>query len=117
MFIIINVRLFNSQMIQKSFFFYNYFHRCKIPECDNNVTEYSPIWLKNAVPYRHNEPEKCYRYATKMHGNSSIHQCSLDEFDNTNRMKCDEFVYKTNEVTILNEVSRNNIITLCSINM
>lgn len=78
-------------------------YRCKIPECDKNVTEYAPIWLENAVPYRHNEPEKCIRYSTKMYSNSSNRQCSLDEFDNTKRMKCDEFVYRTNEVTILNE--------------
>lgn len=82
-----------------------YVHRCKIPECDKNVTEYSPSWLENAVPLRHNEPEKCFRYPSKMYSNSSAQECSFDAFDNTKQVKCDEFVYKTNEVTILNEVS------------
>lgn len=83
------------------------FLRCKIPECDQNVTRYSPIWIENAVPFRHNEPEKCFRYQSNTYANSSTHrdQCSFDEFDRTKIIKCDDFVYKTNEVTILNEVS------------
>lgn len=48
------------------------------------------------------------RYPTNIYTNSSTHQCSFDEFDKSKHIKCDDFVYKTHEVTILNEVSKSD---------
>lgn len=36
-------------------------------------------------------------------------QCyDIDLFNMTEKISCDEFVYETDEVTLLNEVSKNN---------
>lgn len=89
--------------------YYIVFYRCKIPECDdNNVTtnEFSPKWLMNAVPTSTTNglPEKCLRFVSRR--NVTDTECSSpDNFDANSTVECIEFVYKTTEKTILNQVN------------
>lgn len=78
-----------------------------IPECDNiNHTEYSPKWLKDAVPYHNSlKPSKCQRYQYR--NESSEELCNITNFDISLITTCNEFIYKTNELTIVKEVYEN----------
>jgi hypothetical protein len=95
--------------------------RCIIPECDNlNHPEYNADWIGNAIPITNSKPSKCYRYeslspepsyGTKLYfdhfGKANDNQfCSKDLFNQSNIVKCNEggLVYKTNEISIVNEV-------------
>lgn len=87
-------------------------YRCRIPECDGNVTEqnvdYKPVWLENAVPFKNNLPSQCIRYAyiSDDNLNSSLSgTCDINRFDNTKLVECDDFIYEDHERTLLNEVS------------
>lgn len=78
-----------------------------------------PEWLENAVPYTDdNEPVKCLRYqfvnelvgVTGADGQSANdqyqHQCAIEaSFNRSEVVACSEFVYKPDEVTIVNEVN------------
>lgn len=79
---------------------------CTIPECESRgTTKFEPLWLSNAVPYTNGKPSKCYRYA-----NSTIQSHPLNEtcgiiFDHDEEIQCSEYVYGTDEISILNDVS------------
>ncbi|XP_037025919.1 organic cation transporter protein-like [Bradysia coprophila] len=76
-------------------------YRCKISICDAEPAEYEPHWLINAVPYDRAVPEKCFRYINTIENTSQCYDVNL--FNTTNRVRCDEFIYETDEVTLLNE--------------
>lgn len=85
---------------------------CEIENCDGNnrSNEFKPNWLSAAIPFEKDEPVKCLKYEQLYQlseiVNSTIDECSiLDNFNRTRVVKCDSFIYRTNEVTILNEVS------------
>lgn len=81
--------------------------RCKIPECESGASESSFItnWLNSTTPFNKisDLPEKCERF--KPISDNYANSCSIDSFNNSWAIKCDEFVYETEEVTILKEVN------------
>lgn len=87
--------------------------RCRIPECDadNGNIIFEPHWLQNAVPFKNKAPEKCSRFGT----NTSIHsfhenfenECPVKIFNHSETIGCTEFVFKTHENRISNEVKYN----------
>lgn len=88
--------------------------RCNIPECENSSmldVSYMPDWIDNAVPMEHGVPAKCLRFAsTKLLnqsklGTNGFEYCDVNVFNRSETIRCNEFVYKTDEVNIVNEVN------------
>ncbi|KAK7602883.1 hypothetical protein V9T40_006857 [Parthenolecanium corni] len=81
-------------------------YRCLIPECETSETaklQFIPSWIQDAVPFRDSEPWKCKRYkplanTTFHHPEECIVSFSPEEVEN-----CKEWVFATDEVTIVNE--------------
>ncbi len=82
--------------------------RCKIPECDfPPLDDYLPMWTRFAVPHSHNVPSKCLRYESiplDSHNKRKSNNCDEMFFNDSYSVSCTEFIYKTDEVTILKEV-------------
>lgn len=74
-------------------------YRCKIPECDMLNNQYKTDWLKYAVPYKNDNPVKCYRYEYK--NATEIDICSSKNFNLFNEFKCNNFIYENDEETTL----------------
>ncbi|KAG4070683.1 hypothetical protein HA402_013603 [Bradysia odoriphaga] len=84
----------------------NIFERCNIPECDSTPhDDYLPKWTRFAIPHSHNVPAKCLRYNSifDSHFKSSANHCDEMLFNDSYSVSCTEFIYKTDEVTILKE--------------
>lgn len=95
-------------------------HSCHIAECDTLNTEtFEPSWLPHAVPYQYGSPSKCmrYEYVEQWPPNSATNSdhdtigddhevCPADRFNRSYTFRCEDnrFVYKTAELTIVNEV-------------
>lgn len=56
------------------------------------------------MPFGEKEPAKCARYQLANGEGQEHNQCTQEMFNRSVEIKCDEFVYKNDEVTILNEV-------------
>lgn len=82
---------------------------CFIPECEAIDTKtYEPSWLPNAIRYTDKgKPLECNRY--DRYKKPTIHLfpeiCPADYFNQSNEIECNEFIYKTGEVSIMNDVS------------
>lgn len=90
----------------KSFFNYLFIFnpRCLISECEDiSNTNYNTSWLEYAVPFEKDIPSSCNRYKFL---DSSV--CSQNSFDPSDEYQCNEFVYKTNDKTLVNEVIKNH---------
>lgn len=89
-----------------------FYYRCYIPECEN-LTEatFHTEWLKNAIPYKNNEPTQCYRYENA-HKNDTIIFNKGEEFCPSfwferNEIQCtDGYVFNTDHRSIANDVSK-----------
>lgn len=57
------------------------------------------------MPYLNGKPSKCYRYANSTLSNFPNDETCDIKFDHEKRIQCNEFVYRTDEVSILNDVS------------
>lgn len=78
--------------------------RCTIPECENGTDlTYNPSWLSKAVPFESSSPAKCARYAPYENGTSN--NCSASDFNTQQTLSCESYVYRTEEVTIVQDVS------------
>lgn len=77
-----------------------------MPECESNPIEYNPNWLANAVPFTDDKPNKCHRYKFNHYNESDNLSsfCPAIYFNQSIIERCDKFVYKTDEETILSEV-------------
>lgn len=77
---------------------------CRIPGCDiDGQTEYKPEWLSHAVPFVNGVPSRCTRYESSTTNSS---QCwDENEFQHDNVVSCSDWVFETDERTILNEVN------------
>ncbi|KAF5303515.1 hypothetical protein FQR65_LT08214 [Abscondita terminalis] len=73
-------------------------HRCKINYCDFEPTEYNPLWLKNAVPFKNEKPARCVKF--KVVGNSS---CDVIAFNTSELESCDSFIYESSHVSIIQD--------------
>lgn len=71
---------------------------------------YADTWLKEAIPHKNNRIQKCVRYATNVTAAARLAtsgeggRCPADIFDRSNVVKCDDFVFKTNEHRLIREV-------------
>lgn len=81
------------------------FGRCHIPECDAIEPMYEAPWLKNAIPFYKDHPSTCDRYSPAVHNDTHYRMCPSNLFVNTSIERCDKFVFDTEDVTILQEVS------------
>lgn len=84
-----------------------HFTRCRINECDldgsNRDLEYQQPWLQNVIPMSSNDTiDKCHRYASLNSTQDGL--CEASYFDTSKKLKCTEFVYKTNEINLQTEV-------------
>lgn len=109
--------------------FFVVFKRCFIPECDNIENySYATQWLQNAIPFDHGKPSKCHRFA-EMPVDSNISQriswgdkytedspqtCKETQFNRSKIIACadDGLIYRTNELTVVNEVKEWDIICI-----
>lgn len=114
-------RKWNTEQIHKNRNFFlcqfkliNWIKSCAIPECESlETTIYEPIWLSNAVPFTNGKPSKCYRYAnsTAQSHHSLNETCGLN-FDHEHQFQCNQYVYGTEEISILNDVSCSNMLII-----
>ncbi|XP_055297915.1 organic cation transporter protein-like [Sitodiplosis mosellana] len=81
-------------------------YRCKVPECDvgdnNREISYDQPWLKYAIPHSSNGYENCVRYAP-INSSASSHECNINNFNSLKQIKCDEFIYTTDESNVQTE--------------
>lgn len=80
-------------------------------------TTYEPNWLPYAVPYKNSKPAKCDRFERQaivdfenvtyrfQQETGEPYECQKSDFDPSKTIHCSEFVYRTQEISILNEVS------------
>lgn len=93
-------------------------YRCKIPECDvdnsglaGEIVDYKPAWLHWAIPTDSNgEPDRCSRYqpavtVDQLPDGINNSTCREASFNASTVIGCDEFVFASDEVTIVNAVS------------
>lgn len=95
-----------------------YYCRCKIPSCDrlfedSDRYDFKPNWLHYAVPFREDgRPETCQRFQyladTEIGSEADAEEFRCDEFtfNQSSIVSCDEFVFATDELNIVNEVYR-----------
>lgn len=83
--------------------------RCKIPGCDvsNESSNYDQTWLADAIPFKHGHPVKCLRYKSTFNASDATNElsCPSVTFDRLQVLRCDEFIFKTNEHRLLKEVN------------
>ncbi|KAK4883414.1 hypothetical protein RN001_006733 [Aquatica leii] len=75
-------------------------HRCKIPGCDVEPSEYKPTWWKNAIPSKNELPSKCSRYKRI---DNTTQSCKQSDFNHTVEIQCKSFVYETHEISIIHD--------------
>lgn len=95
-------------MTQKKTNFFFLLCSCLIPECETLETAtFEPDWLQNAVPFQNKKPLHCKRYAFNStdHGSLWRSECTKNDFDTSNIIRCNTFKYRTDELSVLNEVS------------
>lgn len=84
-------------------------HRCIVPECDvvayNGSVQFDQPWLSRAIPLTNTSIENCLRFKVNQSVPVENDQCLESYFDRTVMRKCDDFVFKTDERSIQNEVS------------
>ncbi|KAK4883421.1 hypothetical protein RN001_006740 [Aquatica leii] len=73
-------------------------YRCQVPYCEKTPSEYNSSWLQNAIPIAKDRPAKCERFA---HLNTS--ECNYLDFNRSKVEKCDNYVYETKEITIVQD--------------
>ncbi|XP_034936793.1 organic cation transporter protein-like [Chelonus insularis] len=75
-------------------------YRCFIPECETSLTSiWNTSWAKYSVPAKNNLFGSCEHYTIK---SNHVGVCSEQSFTQEIK-KCDHWVYKPDEKTILNE--------------
>lgn len=96
--------------------------RCHVPECEEkDKSLYDAEWVDNAIPHIQSRLAKCQKYSyvdsDKSHELSSklvelnrpspLAVCSAEQFNQSKIVRCenDGFVYRTEEISIANEVS------------
>lgn len=73
-----------------------------------------PPWIYRAIPFRNNEPSKCKRYKT-LENPSLWHDGCAASFSEDEEEKCDDLVFETKTVNVVNEVPVEAILTNLSI--
>lgn len=89
---------------ENKFAIYIYCFRCEIPDCDAINPQFEPPWLDNAIPFSKNRPSKCTRFVFN-NVTDSFNNCSKATDFTTTVETCHSFVYRTQEKSILQEVT------------
>lgn len=63
-----------------------------------------PSWIRKAVPFKHEKPWKCKRFKPSSKAEFSGNECRTS-FNPHEEKDCDKWVFATDEVTIVKEVS------------
>ncbi|XP_045769457.1 organic cation transporter protein-like [Maniola jurtina] len=76
-------------------------HRCRIPECSESeqLHEFNPQWIKNAIPETSSGFASCERYAP-VGTNGSLDYCPANLFNQSNTVACEGFVYANNNTVV-----------------
>ncbi|KAJ6636136.1 Organic cation transporter-like protein [Pseudolycoriella hygida] len=86
-------------------------YRCKIPGCDlSPFDDYLPNWTRYAIPHSHNVPSQCLRYEfvpKDSHLKRKSNNCDEMLFNKSHAVTCTEFIYRTDELTVLKEFKLN----------
>lgn len=90
---------------------------CRIPECDlaGEAAVYDESWLQRAIPMEKNRLKKCLRYNTNITiaarqatsgdgGIDTVERCPAIIFDPNDVIRCNDFVFKTNEQRLIQQV-------------
>lgn len=83
--------------------------RCLVPECENankSQIQYLPSWIQNAIPFKNEKPRKCRRFKASSKAEFTENDCQTS-FNSHEEQDCDSWVFATDEVTIVKEVSTN----------
>ncbi|XP_058055344.1 organic cation transporter protein-like [Anopheles bellator] len=80
-------------------------YRCLVPQCEQSETPvFDTPWLNATIPFDQNgNPERCSRYAPFVNDTRPNEICKSEEFDFSNILPCEHFVYATEEVTIVQD--------------
>lgn len=101
-----------TKMLARTYIYMNLVFRCQVPECDASTSNYviwDPEWLPQAIPLKDDRIEKCRRYignetATQFF-KSQQDECPSELFKTDQTISCTEFIFKTEEIGVSNEVS------------
>lgn len=77
---------------------------CDIGEASNRDIQYDQPWLRYAIPSHDGKYDKCFRYAIKNQTSFGTPQCDTDNFDNSTKIECTEYVYASDERNLQTEV-------------
>lgn len=80
---------------------------CLVPECENvnkSGFQYMPSWIRTAVPFKNEKPRKCRRFKPSSNADFNGNDCRTS-FNSQEELDCDSWVFATDEVTIVKEVS------------
>lgn len=73
-------------------------------------------WIENAIPFENGVPAKCLQFAPnssavatfyRYHNNTNNllqPSCNANLFNRSHTIRCNEFIYNTDEVNLVNEV-------------
>ncbi|XP_053690010.1 organic cation transporter protein-like [Sabethes cyaneus] len=82
-------------------------YRCQVPNCDNAPISFHPGWLNNSTPFKNGEPAQCERYLQIRNTSLDNSYCDADAFDRSNVIRCDDFIYEDDEITIVKDFNIN----------
>lgn len=76
---------------------------------NNGIVEFDQPWLSQAIPLSNRSFENCLRFEVNRSIPIESGQCLDSYFNRAQTRKCDDFVFKTDERNIQNEVSVNEL--------
>ncbi|CAH1388548.1 unnamed protein product [Nezara viridula] len=76
-------------------------YRCKVPECETNITSFDEPWLSDALPYKNGKlMDSCKRYQPK---NNNYHENCTSSLFSSQIESCHSFIFKNTENSITKE--------------
>lgn len=84
-------------------------YRCRILECESaDSFDFSADWLELAIPYKNGHPESCQRFQympSISDDDDGIGACSVQNFNRSQILQCDDILIKNNEERLVTRVS------------
>lgn len=74
---------------------FSFFSRCVVPGCDDNSTQFNEDFVNWTIP----EGDKCNYWKPVNNESMSADQCSRDDFMETEKVNCSQWVYDTSLFT------------------
>ncbi|XP_050079873.1 uncharacterized protein LOC126567701 [Anopheles maculipalpis] len=79
-------------------------YRCLVPECELPTTAvYNPDWLNGSMPFHVDARCQRLQYHTNDTDPFQIEECSSEDFNPSDIVACDRFVFKSDETTIVRD--------------